>query len=547
MPRKLVIKGKSIRRLNVTASSTQAIDEAQFDDATGRVIDGYVRNSDVKIYGPDGALLGQGVSQPDGTFNIPIERITSGVVSIVCTGGVDISTEKPFAGELKTLTVKEEGVEEIAAVVTPITTLVAGVIEASDEDQAVSAEVIQQAKTSVATSLDIQVDTIETDFIQTKNIKVAKRSSQVATITKLAQQEISKSTSRTTASESVRKAIAKSLIESETFDLAESTSIEQVLTEAAHEAAEITQDVSVIAAVAETAQEVANSIQVVTDTIEQINEDTTGDDPTDPDAAIEAVALIGSVVDSIVNDNVDITAVDDQDALVDLVEQAQVFQVQAPVAVPPAVTIYPWTTTPHPILDEDIAICLGGLYITVDSLTDWKCTAGQFEPFSLASGVLKRLNNSVAGATQPINLQQGDWLALIVDGLSRATFVGGSIQWSDGSTESSRTVTGTQVFTCIDSPTDIVIEMIDDVDELNSIRCVSSSTGQDAIANGNFTSMNSKYYELNGWHLDQEDPVAVDPYAIGVITGFLEEMKYTMFYDPVVPINDESDENDTAG
>lgn len=544
MPRKLVIKGKSIRRLNVTASSSQAIDDAQYDDASGRVIDGYVRNSDVKIFGPGGELLGQGVSQPDGTFNIQIDKIVSGVIAIVCTGGVDISTERPFAGELKTLTVKEEGVEEIAAIVSPITTLVAGVIESGESDEPVSIEVIQQAKTSVATSLDIQVDTIETDFIQTKNIKVAKRSSQVATITKLAQQEIAKSTSRTTASESVRKALANSLVQSETFSLANIESIEQVLTAAAIEAAEITQDPTIIATVTETVQEVASGIQVVTETIDQINEDTTGESPADPDAAIQAVALIGSVVDNIVNDNVSITSVDNAETLVDLVDQAQVFQVQAPVTVPVTINPYTWTLRSHPVLDESIAICLGGLYITVDSLTDWKCTIGQFEPFSLASGVLKRLNNSVAGATQPINLQQGDWFALNVDGLSRVTFVGGSIRWSDGSTDLTKIVTGTLVFTCIESPSDIVIEMIDDVDELISISCMSSFTGQDMITNGNFTSMNSKYYELEGWHLDQEDPNSVDPYAIGVITGFLEEMKYTMFHDPVVPLNDE---NDTAG
>ena len=53
------------------------------------------------------------------------------------------------------------------------------------------------------------------------------------------------------------------------------------------------------------------------------------------------------------------------------------------------------------------------------------------------------------------------------------------------------------------------------------------------INNGDFTSLESRYYELDGWYLDQDDPTAIDPYSIGVVTGFLEDMKYTMFSGPV--------------
>jgi hypothetical protein len=531
--RKLVIKGKSIRRLNVTASSSQLLANDPTDNTNGRVIDGYVRNSEITIFGPDGALLGRGVSQRDGSFNIEIDRITAGVIQVVCTGGVDISTEKPFAGVLKTLTVKEENNDTISAIVTPITTLVAGVVEISDSNEVVTVSDIQAAKANIASSLNINTAEIETDFIQNKNIKVAKRSSQLATISKLTLQEISKNTSRTTAAESVRKALAEAINDSTTFNLADTGSIQQVLTKASTVAAEITQDPTIISTVAENSEAVANSIQVVTNTIDQINEETSGSTPVDPDAAIEAVALIGAVVDNIISGNGDITVVADESALVDLVASAQVFQVQSPVSsiIPP--TIYPWNVQPYPILDESMSICLGGLYVTVEWLTDWKCTTGQFEPFSLASGVLKRLNNSVAGAVQPITLQQGDWLVLDVGGLSRITFIGGEIRTASGAIFDTQIVTGSKVIQCISSPTSILVEMMDSVDELTNISLISSITNEEMINNGDFTSLESRYYELDGWYLDQDDPTAIDPYSIGVVTGFLEDMKYTMFSGPV--------------
>ncbi len=167
MSRKLIIKGKSIRRLNVVAKSTAGYDASSADEfiVNGKVLDGYVRNSSVSIIDTTtDKTVGSGVSSRDGSYTIDIPNDVESF-KIVATGGTDISTEKPFSGQLKTVIKKPPDVKQTTANVTPITTVVAAVIE-QEPDVEITAEVIEQTKAQVAVSLDIQPEEGEKDFIQ---------------------------------------------------------------------------------------------------------------------------------------------------------------------------------------------------------------------------------------------------------------------------------------------------------------------------------------------------------------------------------------------
>lgn len=528
MPKKLLIKGKSIRKLNViskpTAAETVAAPEAIVN---GRVLDGYVRNSKIDIIDVStGKVIATAVSSRDGSYTADLPPGVTDI-RVVATGGIDISTEKPFAGRMKTVIKKPVEVTEITANVTPITTIVSEIVEKAAEPE-LTDELIQNTKTTVANSLQLEVEELEQDFIQEKNPAVTKKASQIATVIKLSTNALQ--APREVASTASTAAIAHFIDTEVNAGLTDDTSLQDIISWAAENITQTTNDDTAERDMESRVVDVAKSVQVLTDTIEQV------DETIDPLLAIEAIAEVNAVTDVIVAKKIDVVTITEPEVLERVVEEAQVFQVDTLVKQTVIQPIHTWTLTPYPPSDFASAFIgtSGEDFITVNIINDWRCTKGQFDPFSLSAGVLKRLNSSVAGAAQSVTLKSNTDYIIDVTGSGRIKFNG--IVNSSGAFVSDLRITDTTItISAIDTITTITVELTDD-DELSLLSIKEIDTDIQIVSNGNFMTKNDEFYEIHGWHLDQPDPSAIDPYSIGWVQGFNEHIIYSLFRDPVIEV-----------
>lgn len=536
MTRKLTINRKGVQSINVIANPVHQVKEPErVNSIDGRLIDGYVRYSDIRVFDDQDKPIGMGVSLQDGSFDIQLDRPYTGVLTMHCVGGIDIATEKPFFGQIKTKINKTTLDENVTGLVTPITTIVNDIIDA--EESVVDQQLLLEKEQLVADSLGLTLSDVTTDHISINNIPVAKRVGQLAAIIKLVQQSISSDTDKKSAAESVRAVLASTISQTEVFDPTDTQQIKQIIDDTAQHVTDNTQ-YDIVDSVTSTSIQLANSIQVITDTIEQVNESIAEDQSPaiTADTALSAIMLIGSVVDNIVNGDQSIVDVD-AESLTQLIDQAQVYKVQLPRSEVPE-TPYIWTRRNWPIM-EDYGVCVGDEYITVEWLKHWRCTTGQFDADHLARGVLKRTKGLPAGASQAIDLQQNDYIVVEPSGLCQITFEGGSILWRDnGSTSNTRLIDDNYSFKVFSSPERIIIELMEDSHVVEDINLISMNANDNILLNNNFLLKNIEYYHINGWYLDQDDWTATDPYSIGFISGWFASKydRHTMFQGPVTEI-----------
>ena len=514
--KKILFKGGLIRGVSIIAKGT-----GSSSGLAGVVADGYIKSASVLVKDAQtGRVVARGVTDNSGSYSINISTELPEYVLIESLGGIDISTQQPFTGTLKN--VKHSSTALEPTVISPITTIVAAI--ATAPNTVVSLENINTAISNVATALNVSVSDVDADFISGGNTVVAKEAAKIATVLKVITNKIGGDVQAAAAAAVI--AIAGQITSTTVqLDLSNTNILKTVITAAATE----TGNSTVISNVASNLDTIAATTQVITQTIEDI------DETIDSGAALEALAELNAVTSVIIKPETDLSDID-ADAIALALDQVETFFTELPiVSTVPSPAYTPWTKINYPELDPGLDICIGGVYITVSILDHWKMYTGMLDPISLSVGALKRLDNHTGGAAQSGDSVIANTLySVSISGAGRYTLHGATgVQWSDGSTSdfidiSNQTVT----VSCTVPPQEIRIASLvgdNDISEITMSPVVDGIIGSNIIQNSNFTQLEEHFYDIEAYHLDQDDPGAIDPYSVGWIAGFHEGMIFNMF------------------
>ena len=187
----------------------------------------------------------------------------------------------------------------------------------------------------------------------------------------------------------------------------------------------------------------------------------------------------------------------------------------------------------HPPIDPSLMMCFGNALLTVNKIKNWQCHIGQFDPIYLDSNVLFRNLNRVAGLRQNINLEPGKY-QLSLTGKARVAIKGGNTSINGGGHIA--VIDNDSVELNVTSkPECILIELIGDSNQdfVSSVSISADNSSENLLINGDFSEVESSFYDLTEWYILQSISSEVDPYSIGWIIGFESGMYYTMFRDPI--------------
>lgn len=515
MSRKVLFKGVNIRKTKIVATG----DVLETTNASGIVADGYIKNAQINIKNAiTGEILGTTYTNNSGAYSIDIANLPDYIV-IEAVGGVDISTNKPYTGKLKAIKSKSK----IAAPtpVTPLTTIVTEKAETSQSG--ISDSVINSATSTVADGLGLNVEEVEQDFIANNNTKVAKKSTQVSTIVKSITETLGsdKGTSNQVAITSVMEKLTGQI----SYNLDNVDNIKSVITLAA----EKTQDDTIIQQVSEQVDSVAAATSIINNRIQNISE------LEPPNISLETLAKLNAATEVLLQQPVNSMAALTPEILEETIFDLPVYDVyQPPVIELPSPPYTPWTKPNWPPYEE-MVMCTADTYINVNFITTWSVHTGAFDPFSLSSGVLRRLSNIRSGAAQSIvGVMSDTTYVASIDGAGRYFLTGAeNITWSNGSTDDYVDLNNSSVsFTASTPPTGVRVELLSDTNQISSVS-LKDTNNIEILQNHDFSQFETDFYDVNGWHLDQDDPYAVDPYSLGWLDGFNDYQKYTLFQDPV--------------
>ena len=516
MPKKVIFKGVKIRNTKIIGSGG-AVDTSSI---SGIVADGYIKSAQVNIINAaTGEVVGTTYTDSSGAYSIDIPNLPPFII-IEALGGVDISTNKPYTGKLKSLKAKENISQPVP--ITPITTIVTEAVTSNNAQ--VTENNINAAMTAVADGLGISVSDVDTDFIAANNTQVAKKAAQVATVIKTITETVGDD--QLAANEVALTAITEKITGQISFGLENVDNIKAVVTLAANK----TGDSDIIQETAAQVDDIASSTSIVTQAINNISE------VENPTISLEIIAKINAATDELLlqptSDFSSLTV----ETLNTAIQQVEVYDVYQPIKTDPPSPIYaPWTTTKYPPL-EGVEICAGDSYITVNILDDWSVYVGAFDPFSLADGVLKRLKDTECGTAQTgLALAPDTTYVVSMSGAGRYILESASgVVWSTGSTNNYIDLDNETVTVTMSAVTDSIrVDLMTNTQEVSGVS-MKDTSDIEILQNTNFTERKEMFYAVEGWHGDQDDPVAVSPWSLGYILGFNEYMKFTLFADPVI-------------
>lgn len=515
MPKKVIFKGVTIRNTKIIGAGG-SVDTSI---ASGVVADGYIKSAQINIINAlTGEIVGTTYTDSTGAYSIEIPNLPEFVI-IEALGGVDISTNKPFTGKLKA--VKSKAKISQPTPVTPLTTIVTE--KATGDAGNLDDSVIEASTTAVAQGLGIDASDVTEDFLANNNTNVAKKAAQVSTVIKTITEKVGDD--KLQSNNLAIAAITEKITGQISFGLSNVDDIKAVVTLAADKSG----DQDIIDQTAQQVDTLAATTSLVTQNIDSI-------DPFEPpQVALETIAKLNAATEEILSQPVATLYDFSEQDLLEAIDQAEVFEIYQPIIQePPSPPYTPWTKSNWPPL-EGIEICAGDTYITVDILNDWSVYVGAFDPFSLSDGVLKRLKNVSSGAVQSIDGILPDTTYVVsISGAGRYSLKGaGDVQWSTGSTDDYIDLDNNSVSVTMTTPaTGIQVDLMTDDQEINTVS-MKTSNDVELLKNTDFQTTDTSFYEVDGWHLDQDDPYAVNPWSLGYVTGFNEVMKFTLFKDPV--------------
>ena len=514
MPKKVLFKGVTIRNTKIIGGG----DVVPMSNASGIVADGYIKSAQINIINAlTGEVVGTTYTDSTGAYSIDIVNLPEFVI-IESLGGVDISTNKPFTGRLKAVRSKAKISQPTA--VTPLTTIVT---EKATTGAQISDESIETSTTAVAQGLGIEPGDVTVDFLAENNTQVAKKAAQVSTViktitTKVGDDELQ---ANTLAIAALTEKITGQL----SFGLESVDNIKAIVTLAADKSG----DQEIIDQTLQQADTLASTATIVNQTINDIDvfESAT--------VALETIAKLNAATEEILTQPLEVlydyTPQDLQQAISDV----EVFEIYQPVITdPPSPPYTPWTKPDWPPL-EGMAICAGDTYITVNTLTNWSVYVGQFEPFFLSDGVLKRLKNISTGTAQSSDGILPDTTYVVsITGAGRYTLQGAEgVTWSTGDTQNYIDLDNNSVNVTMTTPaTGVLLNLMTESQSISAVS-MRSPGGVELLSNNSFNAYESDFYELEGWYLDQDDPYSVSPWSLGWVDGFNQSIKETLFRDPV--------------
>lgn len=175
--------------------------------------------------------------------------------------------------------------------------------------------------------------------------------------------------------------------------------------------------------------------------------------------------------------------------------------------------------------------CVGVDHLTYTIVTDWRVTAGTFDPYSLYNAILKRLNSVDAEVTQSgLSLNVATY-NISLTGAGLIIFEGGGdYEWSTGGmTNQDRLVDQSATVTFKSSaPTSVTVRLEDDADQV-SVVSITDSNGVEQLKNPDFGQFETHFYDIESWHDAVENPEIIDPDVLGFLEGYNEYILFTVF------------------
>lgn len=175
--------------------------------------------------------------------------------------------------------------------------------------------------------------------------------------------------------------------------------------------------------------------------------------------------------------------------------------------------------------------CVGVDHLTYTFVTDWRVSAGTFDPFSLYNAILKRLNSVNTEVTQSgLSLNVATY-NISLTGAGLIIFnSGGDYEWSTGGmTNQDRLVDESATVTFkSNTPASVTIRLENDTDEVSALS-ITDSNGVEQLLNPDFNQIEEHFYDIDSWHDAVEYPGIIPPDVLGYLQGYNEHILYTVF------------------
>jgi len=197
--------------------------------------------------------------------------------------------------------------------------------------------------------------------------------------------------------------------------------------------------------------------------------------------------------------------------------------------------------TPHFPAEINNDGCAANDHLTYNKIHDWYVCTGEFDPYSLYEGVLKRLisnNTQVCQDLTSSGIVVGEHYRVSLSGSGTISFGGTNTvcTWmyaAAGNTGNSiRLEDGTADITFGVAPPDtIAIKLDNNSDEVYSISMldVHENPAVEMLQNTTFNEIGTYFYDIEGWYEDTKDTDLVPTNVLGWLEGFNDSQIYTVF------------------
>jgi hypothetical protein len=167
------------RRASNSSDGTCCVSHKINNTISGSVIDGYIKDADIKVISLSGKTIENTKSNSLGNYTLKtkIDDITE-LFKIEITNGIDITTNKPNKLKLEAIFNKSKKRDINKFNVTLISTMVSHVF-ANNTQISNNINRLEDAKDKIVKSLDITKDEINLDFIEEENNKITKKNANI--------------------------------------------------------------------------------------------------------------------------------------------------------------------------------------------------------------------------------------------------------------------------------------------------------------------------------------------------------------------------------
>jgi hypothetical protein len=170
-------------------------------------------------------------------------------------------------------------------------------------------------------------------------------------------------------------------------------------------------------------------------------------------------------------------------------------------------------------------------HITFAMITSWSVNDGVFNPQALYQSKLKQHNQHAAEVVQSLpELSPGTYQLTIVGSAVVSFENGGTYSWSKGSQTNEELVQDETVSITFNTsaPDTIKLALRNQNHVVDSVSMKDASDNSH-IQNGQFTEMETHFYDLQSWFIASVDPKVIPPDTLGYLQGYNEHELYTVF------------------